>query len=244
MYDPAIARFTGVDPIADQFAWASVYNYAENEPVRHIDLHGLQKFDISSNDPNLRNLSSEDRKIFYGRLEMQSIDKPSDMASGKMVGNAIVGMGTVLAGPFKLAGKGALALLNSIPGEGSQDAEAFHESGEQPGGIEQFSNEGRNGEGTAPTNRATEGATGILEQGDIATSETGIGVGSVLNTKAASALYNAGKSLNVIDNLSGNGTNTKTPDTLIICDYCGSKEFPYRDRANHSNVRDTLIIKN
>jgi hypothetical protein len=32
-----------VDPIADQFAWVSVYNYAENEPIRHIDLHGLQK---------------------------------------------------------------------------------------------------------------------------------------------------------------------------------------------------------
>jgi hypothetical protein len=23
--------------------WVSVYNYAENEPIRHIDLHGLQK---------------------------------------------------------------------------------------------------------------------------------------------------------------------------------------------------------
>ncbi len=43
MYDPAIARFTGVDPIADQFAWVSVYNYAENDPIRFIDLHGLQK---------------------------------------------------------------------------------------------------------------------------------------------------------------------------------------------------------
>ena len=42
MYDPAVGRFTGVDPIADQFAFVSVYNYAENEPVRHIDLWGLQ----------------------------------------------------------------------------------------------------------------------------------------------------------------------------------------------------------
>ncbi len=33
----------GGDPIADQFAWVSPFNYAENEPVRHIDLHGLQK---------------------------------------------------------------------------------------------------------------------------------------------------------------------------------------------------------
>jgi RHS repeat-associated protein len=44
MFDPVIARFTGVDPISDQFAWVSTYNYAENEPIANIDLHGLQKF--------------------------------------------------------------------------------------------------------------------------------------------------------------------------------------------------------
>jgi len=44
MYDSAIARFTGVDPIADQFAHLSVYNYADNSPISNIDLHGLQAF--------------------------------------------------------------------------------------------------------------------------------------------------------------------------------------------------------
>jgi len=48
MYDPQIGRFTGVDPISDEFAWVSTYNYAENEPIANIDLHGLQK--ISVND--------------------------------------------------------------------------------------------------------------------------------------------------------------------------------------------------
>ena len=43
MYDAQIGRFTGVDPISDQFAWVSTYNYAENEPIANIDLHGLQK---------------------------------------------------------------------------------------------------------------------------------------------------------------------------------------------------------
>lgn len=43
-YDPAIARFTGVDPISDRFAWVSTYNYAENAPINSIDLHGLQKY--------------------------------------------------------------------------------------------------------------------------------------------------------------------------------------------------------
>jgi RHS repeat-associated protein len=42
MYDASIGRFTGVDPISDQFAHLSTYNYASNDPVGKIDLHGLQ----------------------------------------------------------------------------------------------------------------------------------------------------------------------------------------------------------
>jgi len=46
-----IGRFVGVDPIADQFAHVSVYNYAENSPIGNIDLWGLQKFDVTTNSP-------------------------------------------------------------------------------------------------------------------------------------------------------------------------------------------------
>ena len=49
-YDAAVGRFVGVDPLADQFAWVSVYNYAENSPIANIDLHGFQK--VSINDIN------------------------------------------------------------------------------------------------------------------------------------------------------------------------------------------------
>jgi RHS repeat-associated protein len=44
VYDPAIGRFTSVDPIAEEFAFVSGFNYAENEPIANIDLHGLQKY--------------------------------------------------------------------------------------------------------------------------------------------------------------------------------------------------------
>ena len=44
-----MGRFTGVDPISDQFPWVSTYNYAENEPVANIDLHGLQKVRYDKN---------------------------------------------------------------------------------------------------------------------------------------------------------------------------------------------------
>jgi RHS repeat-associated protein len=42
MYDPVIGRFTGVDPIADDFPHVTPYNYAENKPINGIDLWGLQ----------------------------------------------------------------------------------------------------------------------------------------------------------------------------------------------------------
>ena len=44
-YDASVGRFTSVDPLAAEFAWVSPFNYAENEPVGHIDLWGLQKAD-------------------------------------------------------------------------------------------------------------------------------------------------------------------------------------------------------
>jgi len=53
-YDPFIARFTGVDPIADQFPHVNVFNYAENSPISNIDLHGLQIFEINSPDLSIK----------------------------------------------------------------------------------------------------------------------------------------------------------------------------------------------
>lgn len=49
-YDPALGRFTGLDPIADQFAHVSPYNYAENEPVGSIDLWGLQRWKVNGRE--------------------------------------------------------------------------------------------------------------------------------------------------------------------------------------------------
>ncbi len=65
MYDPAIGRFTGVDPISDQFAWVSTYNYAENSPIANIDLWGLQAFSIhgTASDPSTFTENPETVKV-------------------------------------------------------------------------------------------------------------------------------------------------------------------------------------
>ena len=41
-YDGILGRFTGVDPLADTFAFVTPYNYAENSPIANVDLWGLQ----------------------------------------------------------------------------------------------------------------------------------------------------------------------------------------------------------
>ena len=53
-----------VDPISDQFPWVSTFNYAENEPVANIDLHGLQKFNTTQYDYNRARMTSEEKKVF------------------------------------------------------------------------------------------------------------------------------------------------------------------------------------
>jgi RHS repeat-associated protein len=49
-YDPEIGRFPSLDPLADEFAWVSPYNYAENSPIANIDLWGLQTFYVMTFD--------------------------------------------------------------------------------------------------------------------------------------------------------------------------------------------------
>jgi RHS repeat-associated protein len=73
MYDATIGRFPCIDPIADQFPHVSAYNCAENEPIAHIDLHGLQKY----------------------KPKVQPIQKPSDLLSTKMLNNVWEGVKTV-----------------------------------------------------------------------------------------------------------------------------------------------------
>ena len=42
-YDPQTARFIQVDPLAMQYPFKTTYDYAENDPIRYVDLDGLEK---------------------------------------------------------------------------------------------------------------------------------------------------------------------------------------------------------
>ena len=97
MYDPAIARFTGVDPISDEFPWVSTYNYAENEPVANIDLHGLQKLDTTQYDPNRARMTPEEKDIF---LQAQT--------------NAVIQVADALVDELPLVGEARAALVDRV----------------------------------------------------------------------------------------------------------------------------------
>ncbi|MEM6321953.1 MAG: RHS repeat-associated core domain-containing protein, partial [Bacteroidota bacterium] len=71
--DGAVPVFVGVDPIGENFAWVNGYNYAENEPVGHIDLWGLQKY----------------------KPKGQRLDGPRDLLSMKMLNNVWEGAKTM-----------------------------------------------------------------------------------------------------------------------------------------------------
>jgi len=46
IYNPSIAKFLSVDPLAPDFPWNSPYAFAEGGPISNIDLDGLEKHDF------------------------------------------------------------------------------------------------------------------------------------------------------------------------------------------------------
>ena len=41
-YDPAVARWTSIDPLADKYAPLSPYNYVLNNPTNLVDPDGME----------------------------------------------------------------------------------------------------------------------------------------------------------------------------------------------------------
>ncbi len=139
-YDPSIGRFTGVDPISDKFAHLSTFNYASNDPVKNIDLYGLQGiradlvFDEISGDPGLNSISAtkaervkftQDAGLAFSAGAMLLTPGPEDVVlagvASTLIGAKIIGalskFGSEISGGVKGLFKGgndtASALQNA-----------------------------------------------------------------------------------------------------------------------------------
>ncbi|MDJ1470199.1 RHS repeat domain-containing protein [Xanthocytophaga flava] len=69
-YDPQLARFISVDPLADKFVHNSVYAYAENKPVNGIDLEGLEYVNVNA----IGGVGSDNYRLLrngYGKEEVK-----------------------------------------------------------------------------------------------------------------------------------------------------------------------------
>ncbi|MBL7792067.1 MAG: RHS repeat-associated core domain-containing protein, partial [Saprospiraceae bacterium] len=59
LYDSDISRFFGVDPLGEERAWVSSYNYAQNNPIMRIDTDGELDSPIFDKNGNFLGVDSE-----------------------------------------------------------------------------------------------------------------------------------------------------------------------------------------
>ena len=65
MYNPAIAKFLSVDPLASSYPWYTPYQFAGNKPIRFIDLDGLEEA-----EPGVNNSIWGENEMLPARLVM------------------------------------------------------------------------------------------------------------------------------------------------------------------------------
>ncbi|MEM1319061.1 MAG: RHS repeat-associated core domain-containing protein [Bacteroidota bacterium] len=112
-YDPAIARFPSVDPIAEEFAFVTPFNYAENSPIANIDLWGLQSLSF-----NLKDEIKGVVNYFLPNVTVQESTKkspPRRRVTGKEIGEGTKGIGDKIS-------KGAVGVGVIFPPVGAKMA--------------------------------------------------------------------------------------------------------------------------
>jgi RHS repeat-associated protein len=109
-HDPQIGSFIEIDPLSEEYVYNSTYAFSENKVVAHVELEGLESFDI-------RDMSDND-KVMQGQMSLEEkMQRIRQRATAGMVGVAIV-TSVLIPGPDEVLLMGVLqragAALRSI----------------------------------------------------------------------------------------------------------------------------------
>ena len=136
-YDPSMARFVSVDPLAEDFFYLTTYQYAGNTPIQAIDLDGLEAYYVRG--PNSK-VSSE---RFAGILSLITgyqitiSDNPSQiklLGGNTIQGYEIIASNERFAGSDGIEGYGE-ALKNLLQ---TQDVQVGIQLSDLPGIFESY----------------------------------------------------------------------------------------------------------
>ncbi|MEP1790270.1 hypothetical protein [Reichenbachiella sp.] len=82
-HQPDIGRFFNIDPLSEKFYYNSPYAFSENKVTSHIELEGLEAFDIK--------YGSAERRFLKGKInESQLMNTYRGSAKGGAIGTAVV----------------------------------------------------------------------------------------------------------------------------------------------------------
>lgn len=87
-YDPALARFTTQDPLADERYWVSPYNYVQNNPINRVDPTGAIDDWYTDEDNNVVHVPDAQGEIKGTNLKWLAPESATVAGSSTIVANS------------------------------------------------------------------------------------------------------------------------------------------------------------
>jgi|GEM_PF-1632458 len=99
IYDTRLGRFLSVDPIAKEYPWYSPYHFAGNNPIRNLDLDGLEPSPFELHEARRKtNEMYLNAKTPEEKAYVKKMDKRGQLIAGGMLGAGFVVAGGTIYG--------------------------------------------------------------------------------------------------------------------------------------------------